>query len=165
MQVTPLPHPAAITTPRFRHRLGHFDMSSTVHLRSTPRISPDAVIAAPFPSTLTTGTLYPSSSWRFEACSCKPASGGPPPSSTKHPTLLYPPFSSNVGSGHTVTPNPSIERTSTGLARFTSLVYVPLRGPSPTHRSSGRLTAPLNSNVRRRKCSQVRRSPRSRKCH
>jgi hypothetical protein len=33
-------------------------------------------------------------------------------------------------------PNPSIERTSTGLARFTSLVYVPLRGPSrfrPAH--------------------------------
>jgi hypothetical protein len=35
-----------------------------------------------------------------------------------------------------LTPNPSIERTSTGLARFTSLVYVPLRGPSrrrPAH--------------------------------
>jgi hypothetical protein len=34
------------------------------------------------------------------------------------------------------TPNPSIERTSTGLARSTSLVYVPLRGPSrwrPAH--------------------------------
>ena len=33
-------------------------------------------------------------------------------------------------------PNPSIERTSTGLARFTPLVYVPLRGPSrwrPAH--------------------------------
>jgi hypothetical protein len=33
-------------------------------------------------------------------------------------------------------PNPSIERTSTGLARFTSLAYVPLRGPSrwrPAH--------------------------------
>jgi hypothetical protein len=33
-------------------------------------------------------------------------------------------------------PNPSIERTSTGLARSTSLVYVPLRGPSrwrPAH--------------------------------
>jgi hypothetical protein len=28
-----------------------------------------------------------------------------------------------------VRPNPSIERTSTGLARFTSQVYVPLRGP------------------------------------
>jgi hypothetical protein len=28
-----------------------------------------------------------------------------------------------------VRPNPSIERTSTGLARFTSLVHVPLRGP------------------------------------
>jgi hypothetical protein len=35
-----------------------------------------------------------------------------------------------------VTPNPSIERTSTGLARFTSLAHVPLRGPSrfrPAH--------------------------------
>jgi hypothetical protein len=36
----------------------------------------------------------------------------------------------------TLGPNPSIERTSTGLARFTPLVYVPLRGPSrwlPAH--------------------------------
>jgi hypothetical protein len=35
-----------------------------------------------------------------------------------------------------VRPNPSIERTSTGLALFTSLVDVPLRGPSrrrPAH--------------------------------
>jgi hypothetical protein len=34
------------------------------------------------------------------------------------------------------TPNPSIERTSTGLAHFTPQVYVPLRGPSrfrPAH--------------------------------
>jgi hypothetical protein len=33
-------------------------------------------------------------------------------------------------------PNPSIERTSTGLARSASLVHVPLRGPSrwrPAH--------------------------------
>jgi hypothetical protein len=33
-------------------------------------------------------------------------------------------------------PNPSIERTSTGLARSTPQVYVPLRGPSqwrPAH--------------------------------
>jgi hypothetical protein len=33
-------------------------------------------------------------------------------------------------------PNPSIERTSAGLARSTSLVYFPLRGPSrfrPAH--------------------------------
>jgi hypothetical protein len=29
-----------------------------------------------------------------------------------------------------VRPNPSIERTSTGLARFTSLVHVPLREPT-----------------------------------
>jgi hypothetical protein len=40
-----------------------------------------------------------------------------------------------------MTANPSIERTSTGLARFTSLVYVPLRGPSRFR--------PLMSNVRR----------------
>jgi hypothetical protein len=36
----------------------------------------------------------------------------------------------------TVLPNPSIERTSTGLARSTPQVYVPLRGPSrwrPAH--------------------------------
>jgi hypothetical protein len=31
---------------------------------------------------------------------------------------------------HELASNPSIERTSTGLARFTSLVHVPLRGPS-----------------------------------
>jgi hypothetical protein len=55
----PPPHPAAITTPRFRRRLGHLDTSSAVHLRSTPRRSPDAVIAAPFPATLTTRALSP----------------------------------------------------------------------------------------------------------
>jgi hypothetical protein len=36
----------------------------------------------------------------------------------------------------TVRPNPSIERTSTGLAHFAPQVYVPLRGPSrfrPAH--------------------------------
>jgi hypothetical protein len=55
----PPPPPAAITTPRFRRRLGHLDTSSTVHLRSTPRTSPDAVIATPFPSMLTTRALSP----------------------------------------------------------------------------------------------------------
>ena len=135
MQVTPLPHPAAITTPRFRHQLGHFDISSTVHLRSTPRISPDAVIAAPFPSTLTTRTLYPSSSWRFEACSCKPAPGGPPPSSTKHPTLLYSPFSSNVSSGHTVSspgelPPQALSEPYVRLSPHTAPSVQPLRHPS-----------------------------------
>ena len=77
------------------------------------------------------GHCLPSSSWRFEACACTPAPGGPPPSSTKHPTLLYAPFSSNVGSGHTVTPNPSLEARPniktpgprSGLAHF------PPRGP------------------------------------
>ena len=92
MQVTPPPHPAAITTPRFRYRLGHFDTSSTVHLRSTPRISPDAVIATPFPSTLTTRTLYPSSSWRFEACSWQAGSGGPAPIFDKASNAAVPSF-------------------------------------------------------------------------
>ena len=55
----PPPRPGDITPPRFRHRVGHLDTSSAVHLRSTPRISPDAVIAAPFPSTLTTRALSP----------------------------------------------------------------------------------------------------------
>lgn len=67
MQVTPPPGTAAGTPPRFRRKLGHLDTSSTVHLHSTPRIAPDAVIAAPFPSTLTTRALYPNSSWRFES--------------------------------------------------------------------------------------------------
>ena len=37
-----------------------------------------------FPTTLTTGALYPRSLWRFEACSCKPTSRGRPSSSVKH---------------------------------------------------------------------------------
>lgn len=32
------------------------------------------------------GHCLPSSSWRFEGCSCAPPPGGPPPSSTKHRT-------------------------------------------------------------------------------
>jgi hypothetical protein len=34
----------------------------------------------PFPTTLTTRALYPRSLWRFEACPCRPAPGGRPPS-------------------------------------------------------------------------------------
>ncbi len=89
-QVTPQPCPRAITTPWFRCHLGHLDTSSTVHSRSTPRLSPDMVNAMPFPSTLTTRALDPSSSWRFEACACTPAPGGPPPSSTKHRNAVVP---------------------------------------------------------------------------
>src|ERR1700710_1852016 len=37
----------------------------------------------PFPATLTTKALYPRSLWRFEACPCRPASGGRPPSPVK----------------------------------------------------------------------------------
>src|SRR5580692_11418253 len=38
----------------------------------------------PFPATLTTGALYPRSLWWFEACPCRPTSGGRPPSPVKH---------------------------------------------------------------------------------
>src|ERR1700759_1497704 len=37
----------------------------------------------PFPATLTTRALYPRSLWRFEACPCRPTSGGRPPSPVK----------------------------------------------------------------------------------
>jgi hypothetical protein len=43
-----------------------------------------------------------------------------------------------------VRPNPSIERTSTGLARSTSLVYVPLRGPTPAAARSCQTLARTN---------------------
>src|ERR1700759_4681563 len=42
----------------------------------------------PFPATLTTRALYPRSLWRFEACPCRPTSGGPSPISGKVPLRL-----------------------------------------------------------------------------
>ena len=79
-------------------------------------IAPDAVIAAPFPATLTTKALYPSSLQRFEVCSCKPTSEGPPPSSVKHRRwCALPPF---CGTGSfvrdTLRPNPSPKRSANG---------------------------------------------------
>src|ERR1700712_4450745 len=44
----------------------------------------------PFPATLTTKALYPRSLWRFEACPCRPASGGPTPISGKAACRLKP---------------------------------------------------------------------------
>ena len=53
-----------------------FDPSSAVHLRSPSWTTPDAVIAAPFHSTLTTMTLnHRSLSW-FAAKPCRPAARG-----------------------------------------------------------------------------------------
>jgi hypothetical protein len=52
------------------------------------------------------------------------------------PVQLSAPLLTRVAQKGKLTPNTSIERTSTGLARFTSLVHVPLRGPSqwwPAH--------------------------------
>jgi hypothetical protein len=49
---------------------------------------------------------------------------------------LFQAYTRSTERQYAVLPNPSIERTSTGLARSTSLVHVPLRGPSrfrPAH--------------------------------
>ena len=66
-----------------------YDTSSAVHLRSSPSTLPDRVKPCLLTSTLTTRTLNPRSLRRFEACSCKPASRGPPSSSLKHRTLNF----------------------------------------------------------------------------
>jgi hypothetical protein len=98
-------HPGDASQPRFRRHLGFLDTSSTVHFRSSPWIAPDAVIAAPFPATLTTKALYPSSLQRFEVCSCKPTSEGLPPSSVKHHRwCALPPF---CGTGSFVRDTPT----------------------------------------------------------
>ena len=79
-------------------------------------ISPDAVTAAPFPATLTTKALYPSSLRWFEISSCKPTPEGPPPSSVKHPrSCALPPFY-DAGSlvRDTLRPNPSLKRSANG---------------------------------------------------
>jgi hypothetical protein len=91
--------PGHSTDPGFDVIYGNFDASSAVHFRSSPWISPDAIIAAPFPATLTTKALYPSSLRWFEISSCKPTPGGPPPSSAKHPhPCALPPFCNTGGS-------------------------------------------------------------------
>ena len=60
------------------------------------------------------GLFTPAARGGLKPAPGKPAPGGLPPSSTKHPTLLYAPFSSNVSSGHTVMPNPSLKRSANG---------------------------------------------------
>jgi hypothetical protein len=63
---------------RFRHHPYAFDTFPVVHSLRLPATSPDAVFAAPFPSTLTTPALDRSSSWWFGACLCRPARGAHP---------------------------------------------------------------------------------------
>ena len=58
----------------------------TVCFRSSSQYLPD-VLTTPFPQSLTTTPFERSSTGRFEACSCKPASGGLLPSSVQHHKL------------------------------------------------------------------------------
>jgi len=59
----------------------------TVCFRSSPQYLPDTVLPMPFPRSLTTTPFERSSTGRFEACSCKPTSGGRLPSSVQHHEL------------------------------------------------------------------------------
>jgi hypothetical protein len=74
--------------------------------RSTPRL---------FHRRSPPGLFTPAARGGLKPAPGKPAPGGLPPSSTKHRTLLYSPFSSNVRSGHTVMPNPSLKGSTNGM--------------------------------------------------
>src|ERR1035441_10503465 len=69
-------------------------------------ISPDGVFAPPFPSTLTTKTLNPSSLWRFGICSYQPIPRGLPsslmqhiglPHGTRLPIVTHTPYGPVIG--------------------------------------------------------------------
>jgi len=71
----------AVTTPlRFRHRPYAFDTSIVVPLRSSSCLSPDLVLARPFPSAFTTLDFVQSRRRWFGTCSCKPIPRGLPSS-------------------------------------------------------------------------------------
>jgi hypothetical protein len=68
--------PAITTPPRFRHRPYAFDTSTVVSLQSSSCLSPDLVLARPFPSALTTMAFDHSRRRWFGTCSCKPVPVG-----------------------------------------------------------------------------------------
>src|SRR5262249_17825116 len=71
----------AVTTPlRFRHRPYAFDTSIVVPLRSSSCLTPDLVLARPFPSAFTTLDFVQSRRRWFGTCSCKPIPRGRPSS-------------------------------------------------------------------------------------
>jgi hypothetical protein len=76
-QASPHSHRADLTICSFGTSFVISTRHRSVHFRSSPWIAPDAS-CAPFPSTLTTKALYPSSLWRFEVCSCSRPRGAHP---------------------------------------------------------------------------------------
>ena len=73
---------------QFRQRLNGITMRHrTVCFRSSPQHSPDALDWTPFPQSFTTTPFERSSTGQFEACSCKPTSGGRLPSLVQHHEL------------------------------------------------------------------------------
>src|SRR4029077_10664298 len=83
---------------RFRHRPYAFDTSIVVFLRSSSCLSPDLVLARPFPSALTTMAFDHSRRRWFGTCSCKPVPRGLPSSVEQQGclelTVFYMTFSS-----------------------------------------------------------------------
>ena len=65
---------------RFRHRPYAFDTSIVVPLRSSSCLTPDLVLARPFPSAFTTLDFVQSRRRWFGTCSCKPVPRGRPSS-------------------------------------------------------------------------------------
>src|SRR6266481_2522339 len=65
---------------RFRHRPYAFDTSIVVPLRSSSCLSPDLVLARPFPSVLTTMAFDHSRRRWFGTCPCRPVPRGLPSS-------------------------------------------------------------------------------------
>jgi len=91
-QVSAMLLPRAEGTLRFRCRLLiRFDAFSVVHLRSSLYSLHDVMYSRLLTMTFTTAAFDRSSSWLFEACSCKPASKGLPSSPAQHhaPTSAF----------------------------------------------------------------------------
>jgi hypothetical protein len=75
-------------------------------------------------------------SWRSRQAGASWKEAPPSVLETTLSSSSIPAYTQSTERQYAMLPNPSIERTSTGLARSTSLVYVSLRGPSqwrPAH--------------------------------
>ena len=95
---------------RFRcHLLIRFDAFSVVHLRSSLYSTHDVIKPRLLTETFTTAAFDRSSSWLFEACSCKPASKSRPSSPAQHRVLSSAFLTQPLhGSGQAAFPHPAL---------------------------------------------------------
>lgn len=90
-QVAPELIKVLLATTLFDSVYTHFDASSTVRFRSSSLYTPDSFYAAFSPSLTTTSLKRSSMRW-FEACPCRPASGGHTPIINTAPLAASPVF-------------------------------------------------------------------------